>query len=301
MIPPAGTAFYGQCLLCRPTFTALTNYMKPLLLALCLLTVATAAQAQVPHRSATQKPVQKSSPVQTIKAPKEPKSYDGFQSSFAAKWNAAGLLFGNINLQGEYNIKPGKSITFGVGIPNETTNRWFLIDGERKDIKLKAFSVMAGYRMYLGAKDMSGFYFEPYLHYTKNDAYTYFNGDLDGDPVVFRTTSNYQAYGLGAQLGVQFMIADRVAIDFFFIGPEANMARHTMVMKEETTTVPWVLVDAQAAERELKEAIDKIANKIPFVKNNVSVVVNPDEKTATSEYKGFLLGCRAGLSIGIRF
>lgn len=160
---------------------------------------------------------------------------------------------------------------------------------------------MAGYRLYMGKKPMSGFYFEPYLHYTKNDASTNLNGDLAGDPVVFHTTSKYSAFGLGAQLGVQFLISDRVTIDLFFIGPEANSTRHNLIMKEVTTALPWDIVDAQEAEREIKDVVDQLAGKYPFIGKKINITVDPEEKTVSSDFKGFLPGFRGGLSIGIRF
>jgi hypothetical protein len=217
--------------------------------------------------------------------------------SVAVKVNPLSYFFGKISLLGEYNLKHKKSITFGVGIPIETTNSFLEIDGKKRDIRMKSFSAMAGYRMYLGKKTMSGFYFEPYLKYLKSDGNVTLDGEIDGQAVEFFTTSNYSGFGLGAQLGVQFLIGNRVAIDLFLLGPEANMSKHTMISKEITTTVPWDLVDAQEAEREIREQL----SDIPIVGKKIEVTVDPNSKTVTSKYDGFLPGFRAGLSIGIRF
>lgn len=219
-----------------------------------------------------------------------------FQPSTAVKWNPSSLYFGKIGLQGEYNFKKKKSITFAVGIPMSKKTS-VEIDDEDRDVEMKTFSVMGGYRMYLGKKTMTGVYFEPYLKYLKNDAATIINADLDGEPVDFATTSQYSGFGVGAQLGVQFMIAKRVTFDFFFLGPEANSAKHTVLMKDISSTLPWDANEAADAEREINESI----GELPVIGDKINVTVDAAGKTVSSSYKGFLPGIRFGLSVGVRF
>jgi uncharacterized membrane protein YfhO len=123
-----------------------------------------------------------------------------FSPSGAVKWNPESLFLGKVGLFGEYNFKQKRSITLGIGIPYNKTLTYKL-DSKDQDITMKTFSVMGGYRMYMGKKDMKGFYFEPYLKYLKNDASILINSDLNGRPVDFVTTSNYSGFGLGLQLG----------------------------------------------------------------------------------------------------
>ncbi len=219
-----------------------------------------------------------------------------FGKSIAVKWNPGGLFFGNISLAGEYNFKPKKSLTFGIGIPSEKVNT-FTIDDEKESITMKTFSVMAGYRMYMGKKPMSGFYFEPYLHYVKNEASTILDIDLNGSTENFLTTSDYKAFGLGAQLGVQALIAKRVTIDFFILGPEANSVKHSVVAKDLTSTLPWDQVDEQQARQEIEDAI----GDIPLIGDKIQVTVDRNAKTVRTDYSGFLPGFRTGISIGFRF
>lgn len=218
-----------------------------------------------------------------------------FQKSIAIKWNPTSLYFGKVALQGEYNFKKKKSITFDIGIPyNKTITR--NIDNEDKSITLKTFSVMGGYRMYLGKKTMTGVYFEPYLKYLKNDASTSF---LGGSTVkkLYALTSDYSAVGVGAQLGVQFMIAKRLTFDFFFLGPEANLTNHRATLQDLSTVGPWSQQDATDAQKEIN---DNLKN-IPIVGRKVNVTVNEQNKTVSSDYSGFLPGIRFGLSVGWRF
>jgi hypothetical protein len=184
----------------------------------------------------------------------------------------------------------------GIGIPFNKSFTYEVDDADRV-ITSKSFSVMGGYRMYFGKKAMRGFYFEPYLKYLKNDISTIINTDLNGTPTDFVTTSEYSGVGLGLQLGVQFLIAKRVTIDLFFLGPEANSSHHKFSMHDITSTGPWDAQDAQDAQDEIDDAI----GDLPIIGNKLSVVVDRNARTVSSDYKGFLPGVRAGLSIGFRF
>lgn len=218
-----------------------------------------------------------------------------FQPSYAVKFNPASLWLGKIGILGEYNLKPKKSITLAVGIPtSKTTN--ITIDDEKRAVTMKTFSAMAGYRMYLGKKTMTGVYFEPYLKYVKNDAFTVINTDLDGTPTDLQTTSKYSGFGAGGQLGVQFMIAKRVVFDFFFLGPEANLAKHNLVVHDNSAGT-WDEAEAADAEREINESI----GDLPIIGKKIDVKVDAATKTITSDYSGFLPGFRFGLSVGFRF
>jgi len=217
-------------------------------------------------------------------------------TSTSIKWNPSSLYFGKIGLMGEYNFKRKKSVTFNIGIPMSKTTS-VKIDDKDRDVKMKTFSIMGGYRMYLGRKTMSGFYFEPYLKYVKNDASTILDTDLDGTPTNFTTTSAYTGYGVGAQLGVQFMIAKRVVLDFFFLGPEANNAKHKVVMHDITSTDAWNAQEAADAQKEINDSV----GDLPIIGDKLNVVVDPNAKTVSSDYSGFLPGLRFGLSVGVRF
>jgi Protein of unknown function (DUF3575) len=218
-----------------------------------------------------------------------------FSPSVAFKWNPESLYFGKVSMFGEFNFKHKSSITLGIGIPFNK-NFTYELDDKDRVITSRTFSAMGGYRMYFGKKDMKGLYLEPYLKYMKNDISTTINTDLNGTPTDFVTTSKYSGIGLGLQLGVQFMIAKRVVIDLFFLGPEANSSHHQFSMHDVTST-SWDAQDAQDAQDEIDEAI----GDLPIIGNKLSVVVDRNARTVSSDYKGFLPGIRAGLSIGFRF
>jgi hypothetical protein len=219
-----------------------------------------------------------------------------FNKSFAVKYNPVALAFGGIAFQGEYHFKRKKSFTLGINVPAQMTRR-IEVNNQERDVTTKTFSTYAGYRMYFGKKPMRGFYFEPFLHYTQNEMASIIDGTLSGAPVDFAATGKYTAFGLGAQLGVQFLIANRVVIDLFILGPEANSTKYTLVLRDITSAGPWDAQDVADAQREINETIEDV----PGLKNKVKVTLDANQKTATSDYKGFLPGVRGGLSVGIRF
>jgi hypothetical protein len=227
-----------------------------------------------------------------VKKEKKEKSFDKSQ---VLKWNPLSIKFGKISMFGEYNYRPKRSITLGIGIPFDYQNE-YTINDDRQDVTTQTPSVMAGYRMYMGKKPVSGFYFEPYLKYLKNDIESFIFTDLDNDPVIFRATSKYSGFGVGAQLGVQFMIAKRVALDLFFLGPEANLSKVNFEARDISSS-SWDSQDAAEAEQKIKD----IVNDIPVIGDNIKIDVDASTRRVKADYNGFLPGIRAGISVGVRF
>lgn len=220
-----------------------------------------------------------------------------FKSSVAIKWNPESLAFGKLSLGTEINLKHKKSLTLYAGIPMERKYTFKLDDADR-DINLKTTSAMAGYRMYMGKKSMTGFYFEPYVKYVSNKAeIPNYTTTINSRNATFRMNSDYTGVGVGAQLGVQFMIAKLVTFDLFILGPEANSSKETMTFTEISNSIPWTMIDANDAKRELQEAVEDI----PIIGKKIEITVDQANKTVRGSYKGFLPGLRAGLSVGIRF
>jgi hypothetical protein len=214
----------------------------------------------------------------------------------AIKWSPASLAFGKIGLSGEWSISQKRAATLSIGIPVKTT--WNQkIDGENESFTHKTFSVMGGYRMYLGNGDGNGAYFEPYVKYVKYDASSIVDIDLDGTTRDFSVTGKYSGIGLGGQLGAQFLIAHAFVVDFYFLGPEANISKSDLLLQELGNGPAWDIGDEQDAEQEIEDIVDDI----PILKNKVKIDVNGQQKNVRASYKGFLPGIRFGLSIGWRF
>jgi hypothetical protein len=248
--------------------------MKKIALAMMLLATVSIAQAQETKEKSA-----------------------GLKSYAAVKWNPASLMFGKLQLFGEYNYRPKRSITLGVGIPLEKTIS-FDVDKKKREIVTKTSSFMAGYRMYMGKKTMTGFYFEPYLKYTKNELSTLLEDvELEGQTADFLVASKFSGFGGGAQLGLQFVIAKHITFDLLILGLEATSARHTMFAQDVNSVIPWDQVDEDKAEKELTD----ITKDIPLIGSKIKVTADKNTRSVSSSYKGIWPGYRGGITVGIKF
>jgi hypothetical protein len=212
------------------------------------------------------------------------------------KWAPTGFILGSFNVQGEYNFSEKSSLTAKIGLP---VNAHHNFDYEEDDanFNLKATSFLAGYRMYLSKKHLKGLYFEPFFKYVHHTSEGNANSSLNGRPVRFGFTNDYNGVGVGAQLGAQFLIKNRFVIDLFFLGPEINSATNNFKAVELTSTISWTSIEASEAEQDIRDFI----NDFPFIRNKTDVMVDKDNRTVTADFKGALPGMRIGISFGVAF
>ena len=83
-------------------------------------------------------------------------------------------------------------------------------------------------------------------------------GDLNGESASFDMHTDYKGNAVGLQMGVQFFIAKTVSIDFFFLGPEANLGTFSSTATDISSILPWTSVDADEAEKDIKDALKNI-------------------------------------------
>jgi hypothetical protein len=223
------------------------------------------------------------------------KEKENFTPSITTKWAPTGLSLGSLSLQGEYNM--GKSsLTAKIGLP---AGAKYIVDYDNNDANftLKATSFLAGYRMYLSKRHMRGLYFEPFLKYVHHIAEGKGTSTIGFRKVVMEFDNEYDAFGIGAQLGAQFFIGKRFVIDLFFLGPEINAASNKFRTIETSNAIPWTMVEAQDAERDIREFVDDI----PFIRNKTKINVDRENRSVQAEFKGALPGFRTGISFGIAF
>lgn len=218
-----------------------------------------------------------------------------FQPSIAVKWAPTGLLAGNISLLAEYNFGHN-SLTAKLGLPL-SSDRSFTYDGRDADFSMRASSFLAGYRHYLSHRHMKGFYLEPYFKYVHHISEGTGSSEINLETVRMNFTNDYNGIGVGAQLGVQFLVRKRFVIDLFFLGPEINSARNNFKAVEVSNNIPWTSVESRDAEQDIRDFIDKF----PFVRNKVKVMVDQENKTVRADFQGALPGIRAGISVGFAF
>jgi hypothetical protein len=212
------------------------------------------------------------------------------------KWAPTGLILGSLSLQGEYSFGTKTSLTAKIGLPVSSHHN-FEYEGDDTNFDLKATSFLAGYRMYLKGQHLKGLYFEPFFKYVHQIGEGEANSSLNGRPVRFGFTNDYNGVGIGAQLGAQFLIKNKFVIDLFFLGPEINAATNKFKAAEITSSLPWTNLEAEDAEREIRNFLDEF----PFIRNNTTVMVDPNNRKVNADFKGALPGMRIGVSFGVAF
>lgn len=217
-------------------------------------------------------------------------------SHISVKWAPTGLVLGSLSLQGEYNFGGRSSLTAKIGLPVNARHE-FAYEADNANFNMKATSFLAGYRMYTSKRNLSGFYIEPYFKYVHQSSEGAANSNLNGRPVRMTFTNEYNGAGIGAQLGVQFLVHKRFVIDLFFLGPEINSASNKFRSAEIAHTLPWTEVEANEAKRDIEDFIDQF----PFIKNRTHIVADENNRTVMADFKGALPGLRTGISFGFAF
>jgi hypothetical protein len=125
-------------------------------------------------------------------------------------------------------VSSNSAITFGFGIPHKgSLIGKYGIEASPNNLTsadLTTFHIRAAYRHYAGRSKLPrGFYIEPYLKYqeVKGNATANINDNGTRFPATFETYFN--SVNAGFQTGVQFMIAKKIVIDFYFLGIEAGL------------------------------------------------------------------------------
>ncbi len=216
--------------------------------------------------------------------------------NITVKWAPTGLFLGNFAVQGEYGFGEKSSLTAKIGVPiNKRYNRQF--NDHDVTLNMKAFSFMAGYRLYLSKQKLKGLYFEPHFKYVHHMTDGLGETTLDSEPVTLDFTNTYSAFGIGAQLGAQFIVAKRLVIDLFFLGPELNAATNNLRAVDPEGSESWNNIEASQAEADIQDFL----NQFPFIKNRVDVLVDKNNKAVNADFKGLVGGIRFGVSFGIAF
>ncbi|HEY5509630.1 MAG TPA: hypothetical protein VIK10_01250 [Prolixibacteraceae bacterium] len=218
------------------------------------------------------------------------------------KFLPVNLVFNSLSFEYERKFTPKSSFILGVGFPSSKPFPSMInLNSGSDKITNDVFSTMsirAAYRHYSGHRiQPSGFYFSPYFKYQKINAsadYLRTGTDPNGNDKQYQEKYSIDGstINFGVQSGVQFLIAKRVAVDFYFLGFEAGLASITATVKSTDTNM------INEVESNVRDNLDQLpsflAKKIKVNRNGTDQV----DVTGTSiPYPWF----RSGISLGIAF
>ena len=215
--------------------------------------------------------------------------------------NSLALFSNSFEVEAMLNKK--NSVTLGMGFPTNQSMYDNSVFGkflpekptELISNKLGTTHYRFAYRHYSGNSGLPrGFYIEPYLKYQKidfdvNSAYT----GSDNKTYTADITGKFKSLNAGFQLGVQFLVLKRIAIDWYFLGIEAGTLSGDLNGKVNNNAATYI--------PDLKAKIDDAINGIPdpwrskFTSSSTSDAVNLNVKNIIFPW------LRSGFHIGIAF
>ena len=205
-------------------------------------------------------------------------------------------LLNSYSFEIERMLNGKNAVTLGFGFPaSRSIMGQYGIVKDPEGLSEATFSsshIRAAYRHYTGKSMLpKGFYIEPYLKWQQVKADAIVNIDNDGVTTPSAMKADLHSFNAGFQMGVQFLIAKRVAIDFYFLGLEGGF------MSGNLTGTPPDPNDIPNVRQDIEDAINDMPSYIKdkLTVTNTSTSVNVNAKSVPYPWY------RGGINIGIAF
>jgi Protein of unknown function (DUF3575) len=208
---------------------------------------------------------------------------------------------GQVKVRGEFVINARKSVTLTIGIPKKLTLPSnfgkYLVTNDEGNAKIsdaasntKLFSMLLDFRFYKASKGAPrGFYYAPYLKFLKGDM------DLVIPNTVLNYTETFSATGVslgaGLNLGVNWIIKNRVSIDWTFL---------SLGFQSLTTTGSYNTTEPDVNVQEYTDDVVRNLGRIPLVGNKFKVAADGDNVSIKMKNQ-FLPDGAMRLTIGVAF
>lgn len=208
------------------------------------------------------------------------------------------LLFGsnNIILGYERVIKPYQSMSLNVGLTSMPKLISVDLDSSfniTKDSKASGYNVSLDYRFYLQKENKfrapRGIYIGPYAYLYTLDRNTDWNFQEGGVAKNFSTLQKLRIYGAGVELGYQFILWKRLAIDLVMIGP--GLSRYSL----EAT------IDGELTLDERQEAVDALKAWIDAKYPGMDIVWGDKQVDVDGRVNSTSFGYRYLIQVGFLF
>jgi hypothetical protein len=208
---------------------------------------------------------------------------------------------GQVKVRGEYVISARKSATLTIGIPKKLTLPSnfgdYLATNDAGNAKIsnaasntKLFSTLLDFRFYKARKGAPcGFYYAPYLKFLKG------NMDLVIPYTDLNYTETFSATGVsigaGLNLGVNWLIKNRISIDWTFLA---------LGLQNVTTTGSYNTTESGVNVQEYTDDVVRNFGRIPLIGNKFKVAADGDNVSVKMKNQ-FLPDAAMRLTIGVAF
>jgi hypothetical protein len=219
---------------------------------------------------------------------------------YVIKFQPINYALQSYSFEVERMLNRKNALTIGVGIPNSGSligKYGIEASNDLKKLDLSSMHARLAYRHYGGNSGLPrGFYIEPYLKYQSlkgNFTKTFEENTIQGVTYEGNIDAKITTMNAGFQMGVQFMIAKRIAVDFYFLGLEGGIANVDLT-GTPTPSDPQKIGD-------LKSEIQKGVNDLPsFLKDKITVT-NTNESVIVKAKQLPYPWLRGGINVGIAF
>lgn len=231
-----------------------------------------------------------------------------FAQSNSVELGLGGLSARTLNLRYERLITDKSSIQLTVSplIPKTVQLEGFSllgqeVVGEITDAKLEkgslnGFSIIPEYRFYFGEQEgMRGFYVGPYMKYTNHGIRV--DGDIyeeSGAITPGAAKVRLSSFGVGLQIGAQWIISDHFTIDWHIIGMSADFYNLRTTMEADDPDYN-ILEFANDVLEEIELANDDFPIDLTDIASEISL------NKFSFNIPFALAGIRAGISVGYAF
>ncbi|KXX72368.1 DUF3575 domain-containing protein [Flammeovirga sp. SJP92] len=210
-------------------------------------------------------------------------------------WGSGNYVFGyerRINDFQTISLNVG-SLTFPklVNLPLGT--------GVARDFKNTGYSFAIDYRRYFKKRNRGfapdGLYWGPYVAYyrynlSNNVSFDSLGGmPVQGDPIQAKMEGSADIFTIGVELGYQFVIKKRIAVDLIMIGPGWGMYSGTLKLNSDVT-IP------EEAEV-LQEIKNGLVNKFPVLDG----LLDGEEINTNGDFRTWTGGLRFVIQVGYAF
>ncbi|HSB92005.1 MAG TPA: hypothetical protein VLC28_02760 [Flavitalea sp.] len=215
------------------------------------------------------------------------------------RYNLSGaLLFGfdkSVIVGYERIIRPNQSISINIGTTALPKLVSIITDSFqlKSDIKNKGVNFSVDYRFYLQKENKysapRGVYIGPYYSYNKFDRDNAWELNNSSNTRVVSTTAKFEIHTVGAELGYQFILWKKMALDLVLVGP--GVSSYRLKTSVEGNLDPGEKEQLQSAIQQL------IQQKFP----GMNFVFADQEINASGVVNTWNLGFRYLVHIGFNF
>ena len=226
-----------------------------------------------------------------------------FAQSNVASMGLTGLSYGNFSFGYERVLSEKISLKVGASymIPRELPFKKYFVDNYEElaendmpdnpltAMKMNGISANFEFRFYPGGEGPKGLYLAPFFKYTKYsfnaeyvDKTSYIN------EVGYKLDGSLNLTGGGLLIGYQWLIKERVTVDWWFVGPAVYAGKAVANLKAENMPADDSMYDVDYS------AYDDI----PYLGLEVDVKSRTEAEITTEK---LVPGYRFGLSVGFAF